>query len=159
MLRFTVVPYSIATRIEGLCNINSGTVKEESNRAMGKDPQEWMKQADYDMDTASFMFEGGRYFYAVFLCHLSIEKALKGLYLKKMEEIPPKVHNLVFLMNRIGVKPPEFIGKFMIKLNEAHIATRYPEEIENLYKNFTRSIVQDILTSSKEVLEWIREHY
>jgi len=41
-------------------------------------PQEWLKQADYDMDTAEFMFAGGRYFYAVFMCHLSIEKASKG---------------------------------------------------------------------------------
>jgi len=24
------------------------------------------------------MYEGGRYFYAVFMCHLSVEKALKG---------------------------------------------------------------------------------
>jgi len=26
------------------------------------------------------MFSSGRYFYAVFMCHLSIEKSLKGLY-------------------------------------------------------------------------------
>ena len=31
------------------------------------------------MDTATYMHEGGRHIYAVFMCHLSIEKALKGL--------------------------------------------------------------------------------
>ena len=40
--------------------------------------KEWLKQADYDMDTADAMHSSGRYFYAVFMCHLSIEKALKG---------------------------------------------------------------------------------
>ncbi len=47
---------------------------------MGKEPKEWLKQADYYVDTAEFMFTGGRYFYAVFMCHLSIEKALEGIY-------------------------------------------------------------------------------
>jgi len=44
--------------------------------------EEWLKQADYDMDTADAMHTGGRYFYAIFMCHLSIEKGLKGLYYK-----------------------------------------------------------------------------
>ena len=44
---------------------------------MSNKHEEWLKQADYDMDTAELMFSGGRYFYAVFMCHLSIEKALE----------------------------------------------------------------------------------
>jgi HEPN domain-containing protein len=47
---------------------------------MSKRHLEWLKQADYDLDTAEFMVSGKRYFYAVFMCHLSIEKAIKGLY-------------------------------------------------------------------------------
>lgn len=38
-------------------------------------PEEWLRQADYDMDTAEYMFAGDRYFYAVFMCHLSIENS------------------------------------------------------------------------------------
>ncbi|PIP38929.1 MAG: hypothetical protein COX19_09905 [Desulfobacterales bacterium CG23_combo_of_CG06-09_8_20_14_all_51_8] len=63
--------------------------------------EEWLKQADYDMDTADAMFRSGRYFYAVFMCHLSIEKSLKGLYTKVLDEIPPKTHNLLYLQNMI----------------------------------------------------------
>lgn len=44
---------------------------------------EWLKQADYDLETAKYMFEGGRCFYTVFMCHLAIEKALKGLFAVK----------------------------------------------------------------------------
>ena len=40
---------------------------------------EWLRQADYDLETAQYMLAGGRYIYAVFMCHLSAEKALKGL--------------------------------------------------------------------------------
>jgi len=43
---------------------------------------EWLKQAEYDLETAEYLFSGGRYLYSVFMCHLAIEKALKGLYEK-----------------------------------------------------------------------------
>jgi HEPN domain-containing protein len=59
--------------------------------------QEWFRQADYDMDTADAMFASGRYFYAVFMCHLSLEKALKGLIANRLDELPPKTHNLLYL--------------------------------------------------------------
>ncbi len=126
---------------------------------MSKEPQEWLRQADYDLDTAEFMFDGGRYFYAVFMCHLSMEKALKGLYQERLKQIPPKVHNLVYLLNKIGIKPPEDIGRFLIKLNEANIVTRYPENIDKLQKDFTQPIVKDILDRSKAVLGWIKMQF
>ncbi len=124
---------------------------------MARPPEQWLGQADYDLDTADYMFEGGRYFYAVFMCHLSIEKALKGLYRKKLSQEPPRVHNLIYLLNKIGIKPAEPIGRFIVKLNEASVATRYPEEIEKLQKDFSRRIVKDILSKGRETLEWIKK--
>lgn len=47
---------------------------------MAKDAEEWLRQAEYDLDTADAMYTTGRNFYAIFMCHLAIEKALKGLY-------------------------------------------------------------------------------
>ncbi|MGA1841198.1 MAG: HEPN domain-containing protein [bacterium] len=46
---------------------------------MATNSEEWLNQADYDMETAEFMFKGGRYIYTIFMCHLSIEKALNRL--------------------------------------------------------------------------------
>lgn len=126
---------------------------------MAKEPEEWLRQADYDMETAEFMVSGGRYFYAVFMCHLSVEKALKGLYQKRLKEIPPKTHNLVYFLNKIGLKPEESIGRFVVKLNEASVVTRYPEELGKLQNDFTQPIVKDILSRSREVLEWIRKQF
>lgn len=124
---------------------------------MAQSPEEWLKQADYDMDTADYMFEGGRYFYAVFMCHLAIEKALKGFYRKKLRQEPPRVHNLIYLLNKIGIKPPEPVGRFIVKLNEASVATRYPEEIGKLQKDFTKGVVKDILSKGRETLGWIKK--
>ncbi|HHT9106792.1 MAG TPA: HEPN domain-containing protein [Candidatus Wujingus californicus] len=126
---------------------------------MAKSLQEWLRQADYDINTAEYMFNGGRYFYTIFMCHLSMEKALKGLYLERLKEIPPKTHNLIYLLNKMGIKPEEPIGKFLVKLNEASVVTRYPEELSTLQKDFTQPVANDILSKSKEVLQWIKAQF
>ncbi len=126
---------------------------------MDKKSREWLKQADYDMDTAEFMFNGRRFFYTVFMCHLSVEKAMKGLYQKRLKQTPPKTHNLVHLLNKMGIKPTGPPGRFIIKLNEANVVTRYPEDIDKLQKDYTEVIVKDILIKSKELLQWIKEQF
>ena len=118
---------------------------------------EWFRQADYDIETAEFMFNGGRYFYSVFMCHLAIEKAMKGLYQLKLEQVPPKTHNLIFLLGKTGLMPGEKIGKFMAKLNEANIATRYPDDLAALQRNYTKEITVVILEDTREVPEWIKQ--
>lgn len=123
---------------------------------MEKKAEEWLRQSDYDIDTANYMFQGGRYFYAVFMCHLAIEKALKGLYFEKRHEIPPKTHNLYYLLNQIEIEPYEDMGKWIIRLNEANIATRYPDELNKLQQIYTESVVKSILTGSQEVIRWIK---
>ena len=126
---------------------------------MDKRSIEWLKQAEYDLGTAEYMFAGGKFFYAVFMCHLSLEKAIKSLYQERLKETPPKTHNLVYLLKKIDIKPSGNAGKFIVKLNEASVATRYPEDIEMLQKQYTKDNVKNILTESKEVIEWIKAQF
>ena len=126
---------------------------------MDKRSREWLKQADYDIDTAEYMFAGGKFFYAVFMCHLSIEKAIKGLYQQRLKEIPPKTHNLVYLLKKIDIKPTETTGKFSVKLNEASVATRYPEDIEKQQGQYTKDAAKKIIAESREALKWIKGQF
>ncbi|MGB5159459.1 HEPN domain-containing protein [Desulfobacterium sp. N47] len=121
--------------------------------------KEWLKQADYDMDTADVMHSSGRYFYAVFMCHLSIEKALKGLYCKILDQVPPKTHNLLYLLNNTGKKPEQELEKFIIKLNIASVATRYPDDLAKIQADYTEEITKDIITKSKGLLKWVKMQF
>jgi len=118
--------------------------------------EEWLKQAEYDMDTADAMHAGARYFYAVFMCHLSIEKALKGLYHEVLNEVPPKTHNLLYLLDKIGKKPEPELERFIVKLNTASVATRYPDDLAKIQATYTKEITQDMITRSKDLLKWIK---
>ncbi len=67
------------------------------------------------------------------------------------------MHNLVFLINKSGINLPRTLGKFIVKLNEANIATRYPESLEKLQKVYTEVITKEIIADSKEALAWIKQ--
>ena len=119
------------------------------------DKSEWFKQADYDMETAEFMYNGGRYFYSVFMCHLSIEKALKGLIIQK-NEIPPKTHNLLYLIEIINIELPENMYDFVFTLNRVSIVTRYPDNLERMLKEYNIDNTKEIVESGKELLKWLK---
>ena len=59
----------------------------------------WLDSADYDMDTAHGMLKIRKYLYVGFMCHQTIEKALKSIIACDCDdgEIPPKIHNLLKL--------------------------------------------------------------
>jgi HEPN domain-containing protein len=123
---------------------------------VGKGPKEWLKQADYDMDTAEFMFKGGRYFYAVFMCHLSIEKALKGIYQERLDEAPPKTHNLLYLTEKVHLQPSEDLYDSLFTLNRVSIPTRYPDNLERMLKDYNKEKTKELLEKGKEVLKWLK---
>jgi HEPN domain-containing protein len=122
-----------------------------------KPPEEWFKQAEYDLETANAMFETGRYIYAVFMCHLSIEKALKGLYAKKFEKDPAKIHNLNYFCEKIGLELPEDIQIFIDKLNSLSVPTRYPDELEKLLQDYRKDLTKNTLDQVKELLLWLKK--
>jgi HEPN domain-containing protein len=123
---------------------------------MEKRTEEWLRQSEYDLETAEYLHRGGRYMYCVFMCHLAIEKALKGLYFERLRQVPPKSHSLIFLLAEIGVRPPEDEGRFIVRLSEASIPTRYPEDLARIQGEYTAPVVGEILSKGKEVIAWIR---
>lgn len=120
-------------------------------------PDEWFRQAEYDLDTADCMFCSGRYFYAVFMCHLTAEKALKGRLASISQEDPPRTHDLLLLLKRTNLDPPELLAKFLITLNEASVATRYPEDLDVLTSHYPKPVTATVLRRTKEFIEWIRQ--
>jgi len=121
--------------------------------------QEWLTQASYDFDAARYMFDGKRYGYAVFMCHLCIEKALKGMYQKMVNEVPPKTHNLIYLIEEMHVDMPESMRTFLVTLNQVSVVTRYPDDLARMQHAYTEQVVQKILQTTEEILLWIKKQH
>lgn len=124
---------------------------------MNKHTESWLLQADYDFETARTLRQSSRNVYSIHMCHLAIEKTLKGLLYEVTGEVPPKSHSLILLLNKTGKKPNEEIGKFLLQLNDASVATRYPEDFSQMLATYTDVLTDSILTKTGEVLAWIKQ--
>lgn len=123
---------------------------------MKKKPLEWLRQADFDMDTADLVLGVGRFFYAVFMCHLALEKALKGVYTARLHRIPPKTHSLVYLVERMKLHVPEPIFDYLYTLNRVSTQIRYPDDLHKMLDTFSEEMTRDILAEGRKSLEWIK---
>lgn len=126
---------------------------------MARTPEDWLLQTEYDLETAEAMLKSGRYIYVIFFCHLAIEKGLKGIYQKRVQNIPPKIHNLLYFVEKLDLKVPDTINAFVEDLNNASIPTRYPESFQRIYKDFTLQRAEETLRKSKESVEWIKSEF
>ncbi len=66
---------------------------------IGKQIEYWIISARSDLDTAKLLIRKARYVHGLFFCHLAIENALKAHVTKETGEIPPKTHNLIYLLD------------------------------------------------------------
>ena len=113
---------------------------------------EWLKQSEYDYATAKAMFKANRYIYVIFMCHLSLEKALKGLYVFFLNKNCPKTHDLNYLVKKIKLELPEKVELSLEILNALSVPTRYPEELDELLKQYSREKTEKILKQTRQVL-------
>jgi hypothetical protein len=54
-------------------------ITKEVRMDMLAETTEWLNQSEYDFETAQAMYKTKRYVYAIFMCHLALEKFLKAL--------------------------------------------------------------------------------
>jgi HEPN domain-containing protein len=88
---------------------------------------------------------------------LSLEKALKGLFYKQTNEFPPKLHNLLYFVNKLNLQPEEDKLLFIGKINSLSIVTRYPEDLRKMITVFSVKQVTEILQQTKTVQQWIKQ--
>ncbi|MEW6202422.1 MAG: HEPN domain-containing protein [bacterium] len=117
-----------------------------------KPPQEWFRQADYDLETAKALLKSGRYIYTVFMCHLCIEKALKGLYAMRFEKDPEKIHNLNYFCEKIKLDLNEKHQNFIDNLNDLSVPTRYPDDLEKHLKEYKKDATEKVFNQTKVLL-------
>jgi len=121
----------------------------------------WTKLADYDIETARAMLITGRFLYVGFMCHQTIEKALKAVIARDCSEgeIPPKIHHLLKLADKAGVfnaMSPEQ-QSFIKELNPINVEARYPEYKDGIVAGLDKEICEELITGTEELLCWIKK--
>lgn len=87
----------------------------------------WKNTAENDIDTALILVRSGKNVEGMFFCHLCIEKIIKALIVKQINDIPPKSHDLFYLANIAKIEVSESQSEFMQILMKYQLEGRYPE--------------------------------
>lgn len=125
---------------------------------MDERAQHWMELSAYDLDTAEAMMRTGRYLYVGFMCHQSIEKALKAHYQQYRREIPPRTHNLLVLASATGLlaRMTDEQTDLLTELEPLAVEARYPEHKERLCQLLDQPMSASLLARSEEMRRWIQ---
>lgn len=123
---------------------------------MKQDVKYWVDLSKYDIDTAKAMLESGRYLYVLFTCQQSIEKMLKALIVKNTKSFPPKIHDLVKLINIAKIDIEIEQKEFLAKLNYYYLETRYPRELSEISKQIKKNTAANFYNNTKKILKWLK---
>ena len=124
---------------------------------MTDDTSEWFRQAQYDLGTAESLLATGRNPPVIFFCHLTIEKALKGLYVEKFDESPEKTHSLVYLVELLELELPQHLMEALFVINRIGITGRYPHNLSESLEQYTPAKTEKLIFQTKEILTWLMQ--
>jgi HEPN domain-containing protein len=94
---------------------------------IAKQIEYWQSTAASSFETAEILIAAKKYIEGMFFCHLCIEKILKALVVKQTENIPPKTHDLFYLLDTSKITTTDDQVSFMQILMKYQLEGRYPE--------------------------------
>ncbi|MDR2679420.1 MAG: HEPN domain-containing protein [Tannerella sp.] len=112
----------------------------------------WVSTAAEDWITVEVLFTTERYMHCLFWSHLTLEKLAKAHWIKNHNDnIPPKVHNIVWLLDESGVDLGNETMGFLENFNDFQLSSRYPDYLNKMYKICTKDFATAAMEKVKEV--------
>jgi HEPN domain-containing protein len=124
---------------------------------MRPETEAWVEDAEYDLQSAKVMLDSGRYFFVVFMCHLTIEKLLKSVIVERQGLEPPRMHNLFGLITRAGLTIPAERRPLINELDNMSVVTRYPDGRRAIASTLTTESTTALYDRTVEFASWLKQ--
>jgi len=112
----------------------------------------WINTAEKDWVSVDILFVGKQYLHCLFWAHLTLEKIAKAHWVKShREDVPPKVHNIVWLLEESNIDLGDATMFFLRKLNDFQLSSRYPDYLDKIYKTCDKEFTFEKLEKVKEI--------
>ncbi len=116
----------------------------------------WISTAEKDWNVVYNLYNSKDYVYCLFFSHLVIEKLSKAMWVRSMEtNHPPRVHNIVYILDNANVAMDDEIKEFLLVLNNFQLEGRYPDYQQRIYQLCTKEYTDELLVSIKETRQWL----
>lgn len=113
----------------------------------------WTNGAEEDFAAAQSLLEKGHYRHSLFFAHLALEKMLKAHVTLKINDYPPKIHNLIRLSELAEINIDPEMSVFLRSFDMYQLEGRYPDHGKVILDS---NIVLQKLTKAGEVLQWLK---
>lgn len=117
------------------------------------------ESSDDDWRVAQKLFADKEYGYALFFCHLALEKLLKAVVVATTAGPADYTHALLRLAELAGIPLNENQIADLKTITKFNIAGRYDDEKRRFRKEATRDYAQRYLKITRELLIWLKKDY
>jgi HEPN domain-containing protein len=117
----------------------------------------WMDSSDDNYRSMQNMFSNGEYTWSLFVGHLCIEKLLKACYVKKVDRIVPRTHDLYKLAAKCGLEMTEEMMDGLQYITLFNIEARYETYKREFYQKCTREFTEKSILKIEALREWLLE--
>ena len=117
----------------------------------------WLESAANDFQTMLQLYDSKSYAWALFLGHISTEKLLKALFVKRVKTHAPYTHNLLRIAEMCDFELTEEQEDIMDEITSFNINARYDDYKKEFYSRCTREFTIEWIEKIKMLQEWIRK--
>ncbi len=113
----------------------------------------WVDGSIDAMDTAQKLFESKKYHHALFFLHLALEKIIKALYISKLDESPPYIHDLkaLIVLTNEDIEKDEL--KQLGEISKFNVSARYDDYKYKIFKLATKEYASEWIKIGKKLYE------
>jgi HEPN domain-containing protein len=103
------------------------------------------------------LFNSKSYGWSLFLGHISTEKILKALYVKRHKEHAPFTHNLYRLAELIGLDLSDEYSDWLDEITSFNLNARYDDYQKEFNRLCTPDYTGNWIDKIKTIRTWIKE--
>lgn len=120
----------------------------------------WLNGSAKDFEAAERLFENKLYPQSLFFYHLSVEKILKAVVMKRTGKMPPFIHDLHRLAEIAKIKLTKDREEILEKIFTFNITGRYADEKFEFYRKYNdKEFAEKYLKITEELLLWLKEEF
>jgi len=130
---------------------------ENTNIDINKIISHWIITSDEDFQSMLSLFNSKSFGWALFLGHISIEKLLKAVYVKKHKKHAPFLHNLYRLAELCEIDLTVEHSDWLDKITSFNINARYDDYKREFYSLCTADFTEEWIEKIRILRLWIKK--
>ena len=132
-------------------------MSDKSDINVEKVVNHWTDTSDDDFKTMLTLYDSKSFGWSLFLGHISTEKLLKALYVKRFEKHAPFTHILYRLAELLGLDLSEEHSDWLDEITSFNLNARYDDYKREFNQLCTPDYSKKWIENIKTIRIWIKE--